>query len=112
MQVGLTSFDPPYLAFSNKVLTSMAKVRRPAHAKPRSRRAPDAAGGVKVRMYCQGLGDCFLLSFASAKDDGRPVYVMIDCGVIIGTEEAQARMTQVVENIAVQTGGKIDLLIV
>src|SRR5438045_1321555 len=37
---------------------------------------------------------------------------MSDCGVIIGTEEAQARMTQVVENIAVQTGGKIDLLIV
>jgi hypothetical protein len=63
-------------------------------------------------MYCQGLGDCFLLSFPGAKDSDRPVYVMIDCGVIVGTEDAQARMTRVVEDIAAQTGGKIDLLVV
>ena len=32
-------------------------------------------------MYCQGLGDCFLLSFP-APDRDEPVRVMIDCGVL------------------------------
>jgi len=61
-------------------------------------------------MYRQGLGDCFLISLPRAAG-GRPYYVMIDCGVILGTADAGDKMTAVVENIAAATGGDIDLLL-
>jgi len=37
---------------------------------------------VKIRMYRQGLGDCFLLTFP--RPDGSNFYVLIDCGVVMG----------------------------
>ncbi len=37
----------------------------------------------KVRMYRQGLGDCFLISLPRSDSD-RPYRVLIDCGVILG----------------------------
>ena len=36
-------------------------------------------GGVTVRMYRIGHGDCFLLAFAGEAAD-KPAYVLIDCG--------------------------------
>jgi hypothetical protein len=60
-------------------------------------------------MYRQGLGDCFLVSLP--RKPGRPYYVMIDCGVILGTADSTTIMTKVVENIVATTGGEIDLLI-
>lgn len=63
---------------------------------------------VKVRMYRQGLGDCFLLTIPRKK--GKPFYVVIDCGVILGTKDAGAIMNEVVEHIITTTGGHIHLL--
>ncbi len=65
--------------------------------------------GVTVRMYRQGLGDCFLLAFATG--GARPCYVLIDCGVLVGTADAEGRMRQVAENVRVATGGRIDVLV-
>ena len=75
---------------------------------------PEAAmtapsSGVTVRMYRQGLGDCFLLAFATGGE--HPCYVLIDCGVLVGTPDAEARMRQVAENVRVATGGRIDVLV-
>jgi hypothetical protein len=58
-----------------------------------------------VRMYGQGLGDCFLLAFprAGAPPEARPVYVVIDCGVIGGTPDGPARMKRIVEDIKLTT---------
>jgi hypothetical protein len=64
----------------------------------------------KVRMYRQGLGDCFLISLPRSDRD-RPYTVMIDCGVILGTADASTKMTEVVENIIAATQGEIDLLL-
>jgi hypothetical protein len=69
----------------------------------------------KVRMYRQGLGDCFLISLPR-NDGSEPYYIMIDCGVILGTADPQTKMTAVVNDIAATTKGagergKIDLLI-
>ena len=50
--------------------------------------------GVTVRMYRQGLGDCFLLAFPTA-GGGRPYYLLIDCGVLQGTPDATATMKEV-----------------
>jgi len=57
---------------------------------------------VTVRMYRQGLGDCFLLTFAGKKG---PVHMLIDCGVLLGTADAKAMMTRVAEDIKKATGG-------
>ena len=70
--------------------------------------APES--GVTVRMYRQGLGDCFLLAFAGANK--KPFYMLIDCGVILGTPDPQTIMTEVAEDIAEATGGDIHLLAV
>lgn len=72
-----------------------------------------AAGGyqAKVRMYRQGLGDCFLISLPRVDGGKRPYYIMIDCGVILGTADPAPKMTEVVENIIAVTQGEIDLLI-
>jgi hypothetical protein len=67
------------------------------------------ASGVTVRMYRQGLGDCFLLAFATGA--GRPFYMLIDCGVLMGTEDAAGKMRRVAESLRDSTGGHIDVLV-
>ncbi|HEY4561670.1 MAG TPA: MBL fold metallo-hydrolase [Thermoanaerobaculia bacterium] len=74
---------------------------------PKLMTAPDS--GVKIRMYRQGLGDCFLLAFATGV--GRPFYMLIDCGVLMGTEGAADKMRQVAESLRASTGGRIDVLV-
>lgn len=64
--------------------------------------------GVKVRMYRQGLGDCFLLAFAGEE---RPFYVLIDCGLIVGTPDASSKMKEVATDLRQATGGRIDVLV-
>jgi hypothetical protein len=66
-------------------------------------------GGAVVRMYCTGLGDCFLVTFRG--DDGNNRYLMIDCGVWRGTPEATPRMKSIMAAIAAATGG-VDVLAV
>jgi hypothetical protein len=64
-------------------------------------------------MYRQGLGDCFLVTFAS--DDGRPQHVLIDCGVLKGTPDPAAIMTLVMEDvektIREDADGRLDVLV-
>jgi hypothetical protein len=87
-----------------------AKPAKPAKKKATTKAKKKAVqGAVRVRMYRQGLGDCFLLSFPGAK--GKDVHVLIDCGVILGTPDPVPKMEQVVKDIAATTGGRIDLLI-
>jgi hypothetical protein len=65
---------------------------------------------IKIRMYRQGLGDCFLLRFPTSTD--RPFFMLIDCGVIVGTEQAGIKMTRVAEDIRKETDNHINLLVV
>src|SRR5262249_31151882 len=67
---------------------------------------PQVSGSyrAKVRMYRQGLGDCFLISLPRSDSD-RPYNVLIDCGVILGTADASTKMTEVVEHIIAATQG-------
>ncbi|HEV2853095.1 MAG TPA: MBL fold metallo-hydrolase [Thermoanaerobaculia bacterium] len=68
------------------------------------------AGGVTVRMYRHGLGDCFLLAFPTRRGK-RPCYVLIDCGVLMGTEKAKEKMEAVAASLRDSTGGRIDVLV-
>jgi len=64
---------------------------------------------VRVRMYRQGLGDCFLLT---CTDGNETSHLLIDCGVLKGTPEAQKRMQEVAESVKETTGGRLDRLVV
>jgi hypothetical protein len=63
----------------------------------------------KVRMYRQGLGDCFLITLP--RGEGKPFYLLIDCGVILGTADPTKIMTEVVQDIVTTTGGAVDVLV-
>lgn len=74
---------------------------------PKTMAAP--LSGVKVRMYRQGLGDCFLLAFPTGGP--RPFYMLIDCGVLLGTPDATTKMRRVAESVRDSTGGQVDVLV-
>jgi len=53
---------------------------------------------VRIRMYRQGLGDCFLLTFS---ESNMPDFNMIiDCGLLQGTSNAKSIMNKVAEDIS------------
>ena len=81
----------------------------PAPASAELLRAP--ASGVTVRMYRQGLGDCFLLAFPTANAE-QSYYVLIDCGVLQGAPNGSANLNTVARDIQAATGGQIHLLVV
>jgi hypothetical protein len=66
--------------------------------------------GVTVRMYRQGLGDCFLLAFPPG-NGSKASFLLIDCGVLLGTPEGEDKVRKVVEHILESTGGRIDVLV-
>jgi hypothetical protein len=84
---------------------------------PRSRRqaSPNNAGDsnfrAKVRMYTHGLGDCFLITLPRKDAERDKFFVMIDCGVILGTQNAAQKMAAVVDDIAATTDNRVDLLL-
>jgi len=84
--------------------TRRVTVQKPV-AKP-----PQTKNSIRIRMYRQGLGDCFLVGLP--KDDHSLFWMMIDCGVILGTKDPETKMKAVVKDIIQQTTGRIDLLIV
>ena len=63
---------------------------------------------VRVRMYRQGLGDCFLLTFSKGRDKFN---MLIDCGVLQGTVNAGALMTEIVNHVHEETDGHLNLVL-
>jgi hypothetical protein len=72
------------------------KVSKKKKASPTSK--SDAAKQATVRMFCQGLGDCFLITLPQAGK--RPYSILIDCGVAKGTPNQTTIMERVVAEIA------------
>src|SRR5690242_11884539 len=96
----------------------MAQSRRPAStaksathgSKSEVAAAVHAAARASVRMYRQGLGDCFLVTLP--KQDQSPWNMLIDCGVILGTQDVNDRLSEVIADIAADTGGRVDVLVI
>jgi hypothetical protein len=63
---------------------------------------------VRIRMYRKWLGDCFFVTF---RNGGEDVHIMIDCGALIGTPDAQQKVEEAVESIAADAG-KLAVLVV
>ncbi len=72
----------------------------------------------KVRMYRQGIGDCFLVRLP--RPGKTPMAIVIDCGVVLGTPDARDMMAAVADDLQKTTGGdpatgkpgRIDLLVI
>ena len=64
---------------------------------------------LRVRMYRQGLGDCFLLTCSDGNDES---HLLIDCGVLKGTGDAEKRMQDVAQSVHDTTNGKLDRLVI
>jgi hypothetical protein len=100
---------------TNRVSTAAKrkKTAKPKTTKTTARKAARQQEGgsfrIKIRMYRQGLGDCFLITIPRKQQS--PFFVVIDCGVILGTLNPKAIMAQVVEHIIATTGGHIHLLV-
>lgn len=72
--------------------------------------ATSAAGfRAKVRMYRQGLGDFFLVTLPRGQNVFR---ILIDCGVIVGTNNATETMKTLVAQLKRDIGNKLDVLVV
>ena len=96
-----------------KTRAQSQKPRRRSHRRawrrPGASRDNDGAADVTVRMFCQGLGDCFLITIPQT--GSRPYSILIDFGVALGTPSADVIMKQAIAKIAELTQGTIDLLV-
>lgn len=71
--------------------------------------------GIKVRMYRQGHGDCFLL--ATRKRNGKPFYMLIDCGYKPKSEVPdrngkKQKIDKVIKDIGDSTGNHLDAVLI
>lgn len=64
---------------------------------------------IDLRCYCHGLGDCMLVKLPKA--DGSPFWMLFDCGIHSAAKGGSATMRAVVEDIARETGGVIDVVV-
>lgn len=67
-------------------------------------------GGCAIRMYRNILGDCFLLAFGAGRRTQK--YILIDCGVLLGTDRAEEVMLEVARDIRQATGDHLDALVI
>jgi len=67
-------------------------------------------GGITVRMYFTGFGDCFLLAFRA--EDKKPRYLLIDCGVHDRYQGGDERLKAVARDIAKTTGNRLHIVAV
>lgn len=74
---------------------------------------PAAAGktpALTVRHYCQGIGDCHLLTFR--KNDGSLFRMLIDCGIHSSVSGGSDLIRDIAADVKAASGGKIDVLVV
>ena len=62
---------------------------------------------IRVRMYRQGLGDCFLVTFDVGGAEG---HMLIDCGSL-GATTTRVTIADVVEHLRETTGGHLDVVL-
>jgi hypothetical protein len=62
---------------------------------------------VRIRMYRQGLGDCFLVTFPRQP---KPFHLLLDCGALNSKHYNAELMKEVVRDIKRATGGRLDVL--
>jgi hypothetical protein len=109
-KTGMAKHSPPSTRRAKPARGAMA-----AKAKAAPRRTAKAASAwpkgarVKIRMYRQGLGDFFVVTLP--RTSGKDFHMLIDCGVILGTPDAKAKMRGFVQSLVTEIGGTIDVVV-
>ncbi len=88
------------------------KAPKTAAAKSKATKADGGkaqAESIRIRMYRQGLGDCLLLGIPG---EDRTFWMLVDCGLILGTTDAARKIEEIVADVAKVTGGHLDVLAV
>lgn len=80
--------------------------KKPAGMQPLAPAATSLAK-VRVRMYRQGLGDCFLLTFNPGGDEK---HLLIDCGTL-GSKYTDVKLPDVIADIDKTTNGHLHLVV-
>src|SRR5271166_4699581 len=62
---------------------------------------------IRVRMYRQGLGDCFLLTFNLGREE---THILIDCGTL-GSKTTDVKLPDVIADIDKTTNGRLHLVV-
>jgi hypothetical protein len=72
--------------------------------------AKDVAGEyrARIRMFRQGIGDAFLLSFGAPSN---PSHILIDCGVLTGTPDGKGWVQRIAQNVKDTTGGHLNAIV-
>ncbi|MGC4103033.1 MBL fold metallo-hydrolase [Ferruginibacter sp.] len=98
-------------AVTKKIATKKTASKKSAAKKTVSKKAGSSAGGainnVKIRMYCLGTGDCFIVKYCH--NDAEVFTMMIDCGSCQGTP---ADFQPYVDHLAKYVKNKVDLLVI
>ena len=91
-----------------KMAKKKTKIKTSKKAIEDSRLIPNQ-NEVIVRMYRQGLGDCFLLALPTKEDQTK--YVLIDCGIHMRQTEGRKRLLEVSENICRATNNHLHVVV-
>lgn len=91
------------------VQRSSTAVNKPAPAATRQAKRKPASRRATIRTYRHGLGDCHLITLHGK--NATTYRILIDCGVVLGTEKAASQMDRVMASIVKDSDGIIDLLV-
>ncbi len=94
---------------SSRPRSTRKPAKRSAGGRSAARLLPEKPTEIVVRMYRQGLGDCFLLAVPVKK--GKAKYILIDCGVHARQTDGPSRLAQVLEHVAASTGSHVDVVV-
>ena len=94
---------------AKKTSAKKTRVKTKKATRPRrpTARAASTLPRVRVRMYRQGLGDCFLVTFDEGGDER---HMLIDCGTL-GATTTGATLAGVVKDIRATTNGHLHVLV-
>jgi hypothetical protein len=85
---------------------STVRKKKPMRTQPEVQ-TPGNLPKLRVRMYRQGLGDCFLLTF---NPGGEEKHVLIDCGTL-GSKYTEVKLPDVIADIDKTTNGHLHLVV-
>jgi len=99
---------PKRVAKKRATAAGRTRTKTIGKARKQATRTKRAGYRVRVRMYRQGIGDAFLLSF---KKGSEARHILVDCGVLTGTEDGKEWATRIAENVVRETGGRVDAIV-
>jgi hypothetical protein len=89
--------------------TQTAPRRRTRRKKSNGNTPGKVLRDVRVRMYRQGLGDCFLLTFTNTGQ--KQHHMLIDCGVLPFSHAGDHRLDLIAQDILAESGQRLDTVV-